>query len=150
MAGASEQLRSIAVALKSTADGAALKRELTSGIRAATVPLKSAVTAAALRQLPRGGGLNQQVAGQKITTSVLTGARTAGVRLKTTAPDTKQTDSGYVRHPTFRRRGPGQWRTQQIPLAQGWWTTTLSIHSVEVTPVILAVMESTAAKIQAV
>lgn len=147
-ANGSEQLRAIAVALKSAGDGVALKRDLTRGIRVAADPLRDSVRTAALRQLPKRGGLNRQVAGQKVTISVLTGARTAGVRLKTTAPDTQQTDSGYVRHPTFGRRGKGEWRTQSVPLARGWWTTTLSIRSAAVTPAILAVMEQTAAKIQ--
>jgi hypothetical protein len=69
--------------------------------------------------------------------------------MKTTAPDTAQTDDGFVRHPTFGRRGKGQWRTQEIPAAAGWWSVTLARESPAVTPAVLRVMEAAAARVQA-
>jgi hypothetical protein len=75
-------------------------------------------------------------------------ARTADVRLTTTAPDTAMTDSGFVRHPTYGNRS--RWITQQIPDAAGWWSDTLARKSVEVTPVLLAELERVRAMIQAV
>jgi hypothetical protein len=122
-AEASAQLREVALKLKAAGVGG-LRVELLRGLRAGAKPLIPAVAEAARRQLPRAGGLNEQVAGQKVTVSVRTGATTAGVRLTTTAPDTKQTDSGYVRKPVFGHRD--RWVTQQIPGAVGWWSATLA------------------------
>jgi hypothetical protein len=146
---ASAQLHAIAAKLKEVGDRG-LKLELTRGLRAGADPLVQATHAAALAKLPKSGGLNAQVAGQKVTVSVRTGARTAGVRLTTRAPDTKQTDSGYVRSPTFGRRGKGDWKTHEIPQATGWWSDTLATHAPAVTPVLLAQMEAVAAQIRAV
>lgn len=149
-ADASAQLHEIALRLKAASTGRELKLELARGIRASAQPLVWAVEASALEQLPHSGGLNRQVASQRVSVSVRTGARTAGVRLLTTAPDTAMTDAGFVRHPTFGRRGKGEWRTQQIPHAVGWWSKTLQRRSPRVTPAVIRVMESVSAKIQGV
>ena len=136
-AEASAQLRLVAVKLKAAGAGG-LRLQLMRGLKAGAAPLIPAVQSAARSQLPKGGGLNEQVADQKVTVSVRTGAATAGVRLTTTAPDTSQTDSGYVRHPTFGHRD--RWVTQQIPDAVGWWSATLAAQggavSVELVKVI--------------
>lgn len=141
----SEQLRGIAVRLKA-AGARDLRLQLLRGLREGAKPLIPEVQNAARNQLPKGGGLNEQVAGQKIRVSVRTGVRTAGVRLTTTAPDTKQTDSGYVRHPVFGNRNA--WVTQRIPGAAGWWSNTLAHAAPEVTPELLAAMAVIEAQIQ--
>lgn len=144
---ASAQLHGIALRLK--AEGVKGQRvELLRGLRTAAKPLIVDVQAAAREKLPHGGGLNEQVAGQKVTVSVRTGAKTAGVRLVTRAPDTAMTDAGFVRHPTFGRRGKGQWRTQQIPKAAGWWSQTLAHAGPKVTPYLVAHMRLIASRIQ--
>lgn len=156
----SAQLRALALRLK--AAPTELRVQLPRGLRVAASPLIADVKAAARDKLPRAGGLNEQVAGQRVSVSVRTGARTAGVRLTTTAPDTQQTDSGYVRHPVFarRREGPVQkgksrvrgtgetWVRQEIPNATGWWSQTLADDAPKVTPAILAVMENVGGMIQ--
>lgn len=144
----SAQLHAISAALKARGE-MGVKREMTAALRAGAQPLIPAVKQAAREKLPKAGGLNEQVAGQRVRVSVRGGARTAGVRLVTTAPDTKQTDSGFVRHPVFGHKDRA-WITQQIPQAAGWWTDTLVRESPTVTPVLLAAMEAVAAKIRAV
>lgn len=134
---ASSQLRAIAVKLKAAGDGD-IRLAMTRGLRSGAAPLIPLVKASAMAKLPRAGGLNAQVAGQRVTVSVRTSAATAGVRLTTTAPDTAMTDAGYVRHPLPRnRRGKGQWITQQIPAAKGWWSGTLAKSDAVVTAVLL-------------
>lgn len=144
-ADASKKLSFVAGQLKAMGAGE-IRLALMRGLKSGAAPLIPAVKAAALRQLPRGGGLNEQVAGQKVTVSVRTSAKSAGVRLTTTAPDTKQTDSGYVRKPVFGHRD--RWVTQQIPEAAGWWSGTLAAKGPEVTPYLIAVIEAAGEQIQ--
>jgi hypothetical protein len=128
MVDASAELRALGVRLK--AEGASgLRLEMLRGLKESAAPLVPLVKQAAVDQLPKGGGLNQQVAGQRVTVSVSTSARSAGVRLKTTAPDTQQTDSGFVRHPVFGKNNNRKWQTQSIPAAVGWWSQTLAKES---------------------
>jgi len=142
----SAQLAALAARLKVTGEKG-LRTQLLRGLKSGADPLVKAVAEAARSQLPRGGGLNEQVAGQKVKVQVRTGARTAGVRLTTTAPDTAWTDSGFVRHPVFGNRK--KWVTEQIPAAKGWWSQTLADGGSNVTPELLKVMEETATAIQA-
>jgi hypothetical protein len=141
----SEQLAALGVRLKVAGDKT-LRVGMLRGLKAATEPLKVAVKAAAMEKLPKRGGLNAQVAGQKITTQVRTGARTAGVRLTTTTPDTLQTDTGYVRHKVFGNRK--RWVRQEIPNASGWWSETLKDAAPEVTAELVGVMEAVSVQIQ--
>ena len=143
----SEQLAALAKRIKAAAP-TGLRVELLRWLKEGAKPLIPKVHDAAIAKLPRAGGLNEQVAGQKVTVQVRTGAKTAGVRLKTTAPDTKQTDEGWVRHPIYGRRGKGDWRTQQIPNAKGWWSDTLAKSAPEVTPELMAAMEAVSVQIQ--
>ena len=142
----SAQLAALAVRLKVAGDKT-LRRELLRGLKSGADPLVKKVAEAARAQLPHGGGLNEQVAGQKVKVQVRTGARTAGVRLTTTAPDTSQTDSGFVRHPVFGNRK--KWKTQQIPAAKGWWSQTLADGAPDVQPDLAAAMERVALEIEA-
>lgn len=148
MAGnGSAELRALAVRLKAAGERD-LRLQLFRGVRAGAQPLVEAVKRAALAQLPKGGGLNAQVASQKVSVSVRTGASTAGVRLTTRAPDTAETDAGFVRHPTFGRRGRGDWKTLEYAPMAGWWSKTLDEGAPLVTPALLAVMRTVAAEIE--
>ena len=142
----SAQLAALAVRLKVAGDKT-LRRELLRGLKSGAEPLVPLVKAAALEKLPHKGGLNEQVAGQKVTVQVRMGARTAGVRMTTTAPDTKQTDAGFVRHPVFGNRK--KWVVQKIPKAKGWWSQTLTDGGPLVHPELLAAMERVAIQVQA-
>lgn len=122
-------------------------RKVRADLRVQAAPLKAAVRESALAKLPKRGGLNEQVANQRVTVSTLAGVRTAGVRLRTTAPDTAMTDSGFVRHPTFGKRGKGEWETQSIPEAAGWWSDTLASKGPEITTAMRATLEAVAVEI---
>jgi hypothetical protein len=142
-----KQLQQLGVRLKA-AGARDIKLEMTRGLRAAAAPLVPLVKQAAVEQLPKGGGLNQQVAGQRVTVSVVAAGRNTGVRLKTTAPDTRQTDSGYVRHPVFGHKTDRKWVTQSIPAAVGWWTKTLENAAPTVRPAMEAVLKVIAIKVR--
>jgi hypothetical protein len=90
----SAELAAVAARLKLAGD-AALRLQLLRGLRNGAKPLIPRVQDAARAQLPRAGGLNEQVASQRVSVQIRTGARTAGVRLVTRAPDTAQSDQGY-------------------------------------------------------
>jgi hypothetical protein len=150
-ADASAQLAGIAARLKVTGDRG-LRLAMLRGLKAGAAPLIPLVHEAARKQLPKSGGLNERVAGQKVTASVRTGARTAGVRLTTRDLDTKETDEGYVRHPVFNRRdknGRRVWakKNQKIPAAEGWWSKTLAESAPVVAPALVVVMDEVAAAI---
>ena len=141
----SAQLNALAVRLKVAGDKT-LRTELLRGLKSGADPLVKAVADAARNQLPKHGGLNEQVASQKVKVQVRTGARTAGVRLTTTAPDTSWADAGFIRHPVFGNRKV--WVRQEIPAAKGYWSQTLADGAPSVTPELRAAMDRVAAQIQ--
>lgn len=143
---ASQRLHAIATQLKVQGERG-LKLEMTRTMRASAQPLVSAVRESAREKLPKSGGLAEQQASQKIRVSVLTGARTAGVRIRTRTRGSMQTDRGYVRHPTFGDRD--EWVRQDTPGATGWWTNTLIRKSPEVTAAIVKEMNRVARRIAA-
>lgn len=122
MADASAQLYRSAATLRASGNRA-LRLEMTRTLRAQAQPAVSAVRAAARRQLPQRGGLAAEQAEQAIRVSVLTGANTAGVRIRTRTRGSMQTDKGFVRHPV---PNTGRWVRQEIPQAEGWWSQTLA------------------------
>lgn len=143
---ASQRLHGIAARLRVEGQRG-LAREMAGTMRAAAKPLVTAAEAAARSQLPKEGGLNELVAGRHTTVSVLTGARTAGVRLKRARKDAAsyQSNRGFINHPTY---GEMPWKRQEIPAAAGWWTDTLAARSRAVTPLLIAEMNRVARRIQ--
>lgn len=151
---ASAQLRAVALRLREAGAGA-LFNDVRAEIRAEAEPLVVAVQEAAQRKLPHTGGLNERVASQHVRVSVLTGARSAGVRLA--YPTRKSagalTNQGYVNHPVFadssKSRREWAWvNHQELPNAAGWWTDTLRQDSPGVTPRIVATIDRVSAWIQ--
>lgn len=140
---ASQRLHAIAARLR--AEGQiGVQREMAATLRAVAQPLVNEVRGAAYVSLPKRGGLNEEQGNQKITVSVLTGARTAGVRIRTRTPGSLQTDQGFVRHPT----PSGKWVRQEIPEARGWWSETLARGSRRLTPALVATMDRISRRIQ--
>jgi len=128
-------------------------------IRKAAAPLVPAASAAARSRLPSEGGLNEIVADRHTIISVLTGARTAGVRLRRPRKDAAsyQTNRGFIYHPTraairddLPRTDPDYWikPAQRIPQAAGWWDDTMREGSAAVTPAIIRAMNETARYVQ--
>lgn len=97
-------------------------------IRKPLPAVRKRIRAHAISILPSSGGLGAWAAASRITTTIrYASARSAGVRLRGTRKsagdksDLNRLDRGTVRHPTFGRRGAGQWHTQTVPA--GWFTT---------------------------
>lgn len=82
--------------------------------------VQRAITASALDVLPKRGGLAAWVADEKITASLRLGGRAAKVKLQgrrqsaRAQSDLAAIDAGTVRHPSWGRRGPGEWRAQGV------------------------------------
>jgi hypothetical protein len=121
-----------------------LRLELLRGTKRAGKPVIEAARRNATDRLPRGGGLNTETAAEKITTRVRLGVRTAGVQIRTADRLLNQTNAGYVRHPTFGRRGKGQWKVTETPLAAGWWDDAISETTPQAIAEMYAVMRETA------
>lgn len=91
------------------------------------VPLvRAAIRLRALTTLPAGGGLNKWVAKTRISAQVQVTRDTVTVYLRGTRKslkgrsDLRRLDRGKVRHPSWGRRGKGQWHTQTV--AAGYFT----------------------------
>lgn len=150
-----EQLRALAVELKA-ADRALLLR-MKRNIRAAAVPAGKAVQAEERAVLPKRGGLNEWVASARVGTRILSGPRTAGVRLVqgrkgsvSRASLRLMNEQGMVRHPNRggyhfgveRRAAAGGWSTTKVP--QGFFERPLLAMEPEVRAAMIAVMDETA------
>lgn len=156
-ANASERLHAIAARLKAEGQRG-LQREMAGTMRTAARPLISAAEQAARERLPKSGGLNELVADRHTTVSVLTGPRSAGVRLKRPRKDAAsyQTNRAYIYHPNrgaaergLTRKDEEYWAPkQELPAAEGWWNDTLAEKSPEVTPLLVAEMNRVARRIQ--
>lgn len=129
--GSGSSLRLLSVRLRATGQSG-LKKNMTTAVRAATVPARAAVRAELRSAMPKSGGLNEWLAKASITSTVLTGPKTAGVviRGRRTGHDLAAVNrTGKVRHPT--RSGPGFkytnreiWRDTHVP--SGWWERSLA------------------------
>lgn len=139
--GASE-LRAVSVRLKE-AGLVDLRKEMNAKIRAATLPVRPMVRASALQVLPKRGGLNVWVAKATTRTSVLTGAKTAGVvvRVSKRGHDMKDIDAGQVRHPVYGNRK--KWAAQTVPA--GFATTPMKKMAPVVGAACVKAMRETAA-----
>lgn len=110
------QFRSVSIRLKEA--DAALMRLTRRNIRAAVAPVIPAIRASARSTLPKSGGLNERVAGTKISVSILTGRNTAGVRLRMGQGSGRakrhmtEINAGTVRHPVYGDRQ--NWATTDV------------------------------------
>lgn len=155
-----EQMRVLDKELRAAGiEGKGLRRELHAGLRAAAKPMAEAAKQAAREELPKAGGLNEWVAsgptkGEKTRWAVrnsLTG-RGAGTRIRAVkkggskgAHDLAKLDEGIARHPTFGRRGRGQWK--DTPIKAGWFSDTLQREAPAVQLALLNAFRRTAEKI---
>lgn len=100
----------------------AMRRALTREVG----PTRAAVKASALATLPGSNGLNVWVSKARVTVKISYASRSAGIRLtgsrksRADKSDLTRIDAGAVRHPSWGRRGPGQWHTQAV--TPGWWS----------------------------
>jgi hypothetical protein len=116
----SESLTRLVAELRKFDDRKAVMRELRAEIRKPLPVIRKEIKARAETTLPRAGGLNRWAAGTKITLQVKMTGRSAGVRIKGGRnskggrSDIRALDRGRLRHPSWGRRGRGQWHTQQV------------------------------------
>lgn len=140
--GSAADLRLLSVRLRATGQTGQM-RNVRVAIRAATVPVREAVRAELRSVMPKHGGLNEWLASSSITSSVLTGARTAGivVRGSKRGHDLRAVNrTGQVRHPVFGDRKA--WTTTTVP--QGWWEHALDPFGPAVGAALRASMNATA------
>lgn len=103
-------------------------KELRAELRKPVPVVRNRIKMTARTTLPRSGGLGDWVAGTKITAAVTLAGRAAGIRLRggrrstRAQSDIRAIDRGRVRHPSWGRRGRGQWHTQMV--TPGFFTRT--------------------------
>lgn len=111
-------------------------KQLRKRLREPVPAVRKEIKARALSTLPRSGGLNVWVSKTRITAQVKVSSRSLTVKLRGgrnsstgKRSDMRRIDRGRLRHPSWGRRGAGQWHTQTvedgfftIPAAnaQGW------------------------------
>lgn len=104
--------------------------ELRTELRKLQEPIQTAVRAHALDTLPQSGGLNAWVAASRITVTVRTSGRRAGVIVKASRKSAKgksdlaAIDRGRVRAPSWGRRSPAAWHT--VLVTPGWFTVPVT------------------------
>lgn len=100
-----------------------LRKNVYGAFRKAAKPLAESVIREGAREMPKRGGLSAKVAGSKSGQSNSTTGRNPGVTLTFRGVkdvegknmDLKTLDVGIARHPTFGRRGLGQWKVTNVP-----------------------------------
>lgn len=139
-----EQLADVARRCKEAGDKE-LRRDLMRGINRSLKPAKAAVKAAALRELPRRGGLNRVIATSRIGSRSRTGGRNPAVFLtgKKAGHDLRSVDRGRLRHPVFGNKSV--WVTQEIK--PGWWSRTLQDQAPRVRREVVDVLEDVARRL---
>lgn len=115
-----------------------LKNELSRGINRAVKPMKDEVKAAALRDLPKRGGLNKFVAKLSWKTKTKTSGQSVGVTIVAdkSGHDLKAIDRGRVRHPVFGNRRA--WVLQQVKA--GFFSNTVRGHADRIRRELLALV----------
>jgi len=125
---AGDDLRALIADLRGFEGKKAILKELRSALRKPLPQARAAIRAAATSLLPHRNGLGAWVAGSKITASVRTGARTAGITLrggrnsKGGRSDIRAIDRGRVRAPAWGNRRA--WHSQTVP--SGFFTRTVT------------------------
>jgi hypothetical protein len=117
ISGGTEELAALAKRLHAAGSaGQGIRKNIRSSIRVAAKPLGRFIAVSAGRSLPQRGGLGYHIAGA--TASVTGGVSAAGVSarlsLRDKGYDLKSIDRGRLRHPTFGRRGPDDWKDQTV------------------------------------
>jgi hypothetical protein len=112
----------MAEALREFARTGRITTEVRKTLRGPLPEVRAAIKKNAVTILPASGGFGKWVASNKITATVSSRAFTVTVRLRGSRSsltgkrsDLRRIDAGTTRHPSWGRRGKGQWHTQVIP-----------------------------------
>lgn len=124
-----EELAALARELKDAGE-TGLRKELYQGLGRAGKPMKAAAKAGALAELPKEGGLAEEIAASRF--SVRNSLLGRNPRITITGKgrendagrehDLRAMDRGRIRHPRFGHR-KGKWYTQIV--RPGWFTETM-------------------------
>jgi hypothetical protein len=115
--------------LKGVTDRKDILKEVRRTIRGPLPGTRKAIKTSAMRNLPSGNGLNAWVAALRITAKITLTASRVAVNIKGgrnssgARSDIKAIDRGRVRHPSWGRRGAGQWHNQTV--VPGFFTETV-------------------------
>lgn len=99
----------------------AVVKQLATDLRKLLPPIRKAVKQRARDTLPSGGGLNEWVAAARVTLRIKASGRTVRAIVKGSRNSEKHQsdldaiDRGRARHPSWGRRGVGQWHNQSVP-----------------------------------
>ena len=143
--GGAEQLYDIGKMLRQAGDKE-LRREFYRALQRSAKPLVADAKQNALDTLPKRGGLNEKVAKSKFRTRVRAGGRNPGVRITATGLDARLDTKGRLRHPTFGRRGRGDWFEEKVK--PGWFTDAMERGAPQVRKEMLAAMDEVARKLE--
>ena len=123
-------LLEFAAELRSFDERRVVVKRLATDLRKLLPPATKAVKQRARDILPSGGGLNEWVAAARVTLRIKASGRTVRAIVKGTRNSAKgqsdldAIDRGRARHPSWGRRGVGQWHNESVP--SGWFTDALS------------------------
>jgi hypothetical protein len=118
--------------LKAFDDRRELTKALGKQIRKPVPLVRKAIRDRALATLPKGGGLNVWVSKTRVQASIKLTDRKAYVKLRGSrkstkdASDLKRMDAGTTRHPSWGRRGAGQWHAESV--TPGFFTEPTTQH----------------------
>lgn len=122
----STSLEKLAADLKGFSRKREVVKALKTEIRRPLPQVRKAIRRRALATLPKSGGLNRWVAKTRISNKVKLSGRGVSIRLQggrksgTGEADMRRLDMGTVRHPSWGRRGRGQWHVQRV--TKGFFT----------------------------
>jgi hypothetical protein len=113
-----EGIALVAKSVRSLGADRKIVNEMAKEIRSAVPPIRAAIKANALTELPHRGGLNTWVASARVTASVRRSATNAGVSIvdgrnsAAKRTDMRQINAGRVRHPAWGNRSA--WSLQTV------------------------------------
>ena len=121
--------------------GKTLRAQLLGSIRAAAKPAIEATRQVARDTLPKGGGLNEYIAAEKIKVSTRMTGPQVGVRI---VAQSGQWNNGQseVRHPVFGRKDR-RWTTTRVS-TPGWFSETLTRETPKMMGPLSVAMEAVA------
>ncbi len=122
-----EELAALARELKDAGE-VGLRKEMYQGLGRAGKPMKAEARKGALEDLPKEGGLAEEIAASRF--SVRNSLLGRNPRITITGKgrtndsgrehDLRAMDRGRIRHPSWGRRGARDWKTQTV--RPGWFT----------------------------
>lgn len=121
--------------LRGVSDRKEILKSVRRTIREPLPGTRKAIKARALRTLPSRGGLARWVASTRVTAQIKLTASVVRVTIKggrnssKKRSDVNAIDRGRLRHPSWGRRGPGQWHNQTV--VPGFFTQAVESQSGE-------------------